>query len=190
MNLENIKHQLDGYFINVMEHNGLKVTETLCKKLSDTEHLPLDNVKTTHGLVSAYDNCLRQINAQIMNPSIYVCDLKEVLPVIRGDIFELWKMRERKIQQHIDLCQTVETEENELSKGRHLVKWKQKGKTVYGIVHEQSLTPVPEELLTEETKETAIKIKYPKMIRTALADDLNNQYEEAYAKEVRKFRKI
>ena len=183
MDLETIKHQLNGYFLNRIEHNGLKVTETLCKKLGAADYMPLDNVKTTHGLV-------RQINAKIMNPNIYICDLKEVLPVINGDIFELWKMRERKIEQHIEICQKVETEENKLSKGRHLVKWKKKGKTVYGIVHEQSLTPVPEELLTEETRETAIKIQYPKILRTALADDLNNQYEAAYQKEVKKFRNI
>ena len=33
MNLETIKSELKGYFINRFEHNGEKVSDTLCRKI-------------------------------------------------------------------------------------------------------------------------------------------------------------
>ena len=187
MNLETIKSELKGYFINRFEHNGEKVSDTLCRKISNTDYEVLDNVRTPKGLLTAYDHCLNQINNQLLDPKLSVYSLDEVLPVIKSNVFEAHRMRERKIQQHIDLCQTVETEENQLSENRFLVYYKKRGTKIYAIVLDESLTEVPENLIKEENKDKAVFVEYPKLLRTALKDELNNEYESAYQKEVEKY---
>ena len=190
MELNEIKHHLDGYFINRFEHNGEKVSDVLCKKINNNEFLKLDNVRTPQGLISAYDNCLNQVNSNLLCPEVSVCSLDEILPVIKANVFENHRMRERKIQQHIDLCQQYETEENELSDGRYLVYWKKRGTKIYGIILEESLTEYPANLLDDEQLAKAIRVEYPKLLRTALRDDLINQYDKAYDKEVEKYHSI
>ena len=190
MDLNEIKHHLDGYFINRFEHNGEKVSDVLCKKINNNEFLKLDNVRTPQGLISAYNNCLNQVNSNLLCPEVSVCSLDEILPVIKANVFENHRMRERKIQQHIELCQEVETEANELSPGRYLVYWKKRGTKIYAVVLEESLTEIPGNLVDEESKANAIFVQYPKLLRTALKDELKNEYAEAYDKEVEKYHSI
>ena len=187
MNLETIQDHLSGYFINRFEHDGGKVSDVLCKKINNYDYEVLDNVRTPNGLMSAMDLLLAQVNNQILDPTVSICSLDEILPVIKSNVFETHKMRERKIQQHIDLCQQYETEENELSDGRYLVYWKKRGTKIYGIILEESLTEYPANLLDDEQLAKAIRVEYPKLLRTALRDDLINQYDKAYDKEVEKY---
>lgn len=190
MKLDTIKKYLNGYFINRITHNGEKVSESLCKKIDNKSFETLGNVKTPNGTISSYNNLLNQINNQILDPSVSICSLDEVLPVIDGTIFENYEMREKKIQKYINWCQCVETEENELSKGRYLVKWKKPKKIIYAIVMDDTLTPVPANLIDDTFKEKAVSIRFPKLLERALKDDLNNQYAEAYAEEVEKYQSI
>ena len=182
MELNEIKHHLDGYFINRFEFNGEKVSDVLCKKINNADYVVLDNVRTPQGLLTAYQHCLNQVNSNLLCPEVSVRYLDEILPVINANVFENYEMRERKIQQHIDLCQQYETEENELSPGRYLVYWKKRGTKIYGIILEESLTEIPGNLVDEESKANAIYVEFPKMLRTALKDELNNKYAEAYDK--------
>lgn len=192
MQIETIQNHLkeQKYFINRIEHNGEKVTENLCKKLDDGDYEVLRNVNTPKGLISAYDLLMQQINNQIILPGTPICSLSEILPVINGSVFEIYNMRERKIQQHIDLCQSVETEENELSPGRFVVKVKRPKGFNYFIVYDDSITEINEVLLEDKYKEAAVRISYPKVLQTALKDDLNNEYEEKYIQEVKKWKAI
>ena len=123
-------------------------------------------------------------------PGLPICSLSEILIVVDGTVFELYKMRERKIQQHIDLCRTVETDNNELSKGRYVVKVKRPNGFNYFIVYDDSLTEINEVFLEEKDRLNAVRIKYPKVLKTALKDDLNNEYEEKYLQEVKKYKAI
>ena len=187
MNIDTIKAELNGYFINRFEHNGEKVSEALCRKINNYDYEVLDNVRTPNGLMSAMDLLLAQVNNQILDPTVSICSLDEILPTVKSNVFETHKMRERKIQQHIDLCQSVETEENELSDGRYLVYYVKRGTKIYAIVHDDSLTEYPANLLDDEQLAKAIRVEYPKLLRTALRDDLINQYDKAYDKEVEKY---
>jgi len=191
MELNEIKHYLNEnrYFINRYEMNG-EVSDKLSKKINNNDFEVLDNIRTPNGLLTAYQHCLNQVNNSLLMPEVAVCSLDEILPVIKATVFENHRIRERKIQQHIDLCQQYETEENELSPGRYLVYWKKRGTKIYGIILEESLTEVPGNLIDEESKENAIRVEYPKMLRTALRDELKNEYAEAYAKEVEKYHSI
>ena len=187
MTLETIQDQLSGYFINRYKQLGGKNSDILCKKINSNNYEVLDNINTPNGLMTAMDLLLVQVNNQILDPSVSICSLDEILPVINADVFETYYMRERKIQQHIDLCQQFETEENELSDGRYLVYYVKRGTKIYAIVHDDSLTEYPANLLNDEQLAKAIRVEYPKLLRTALRDELNNKYESAYQKEVEKY---
>lgn len=190
MKIDTIKSKLTGYFINRISHNGEKVSENLCKKIDGNDYEVLRAVETPNGLMSAYDLLLNQVNNQILDPSISICKLSEILPVINGNIFESYKQREKIIEKHISWCQCVETEENEYSDGKYVVKVKKPKGFIYFIVDGDKLTEIPGDLLEDNQKENAVRIKYPKLLRKALSDDLNNEFESAYLEEVAKYKSL
>ena len=189
MKLEDIKSQLNGYFINRISHNGEKVSENLCKK-NGNDYEVLRPVNTPNGLLSAYDLLLTQVNNMILDPSVSICYLSEILPTVNGSVFEIYKMREKTIEKHIELCQSVETEENEYSEGKYIVKKKQPKGFSYFLVDGDKLTEIPGEILDDTQKEKAVRISYPKVLLKALQDDLTNEFESAYLEEVEKFQSI
>ena len=181
---------IKGYFINRIEHNGEIVSDKLCRKISNTEFEVLDNVRTPNGLLTASEHFLKQLNNQIVDPTFCICSLSEVLPVIQGQVFELYRLRERKIEQHIKWCQCVEREDNQFQPDKHVVKWKKPKRVIYAIVDGDKLTEIDGDLLDDQLKEKAVQIKYPKLLRTALKDELLNEYEPAYLQEVKKYKDI
>ena len=181
---------IKGYFINRIEHNGEIVSDKLCRKISNTDFEVLDNVKTPSGLLSANAHFLNQLNNQIVDPSVCICSLSEVLPVIHGQVFELYEMRERKIEQHIKWANCVEREDNQFQPNKHVVKWKKPKRVIYAIVDGDKLTEIDGALLDDQLKEKAVQIKYPKLLLKALQDDLNNELEPAYLREVKKYKDI
>ena len=181
---------IKGYFINRIEHNGEIVSDKLCRKISNTEFEVLDNIKTPRGLLTANEHFLNQLNNQIVDPTFCICSLSEVLPVIHGQVFEAHRMRERKIEQHIKWCQCVEREDNQFQPNKHVVKWKKPKRVIYAIVDGDKLTEIDGDLLSDQLKEKAVPIKYPKLLRTALKDELNNEYEADYLREVKKYQDI
>ena len=60
----------------------------------------------------------------------------------------------------------------------------------YFIVDGDKLTEIPGDLLEDNQKENAVRIKYPKLLRKALSDDLNNEFESAYLEEVAKYKSL
>ena len=192
MNLETVQNQLkeQKYFINRIAINEDHITETLCKKINDSKFEVVDKVMTPSGEMSAEKVLLSQINNQIVLPELPVCSLNDVLPVIDGVVFDDYKRREKQIEKHIKWCQCVETEENELSSGRYVVKWKKLKHTIYAIVYDDSLTEINGALLDDKHKESAVQIKYPKLLLKALRDNLDNEFEEGYIQEAKKYQAI
>ena len=192
MKIEEIKNQLKGYFLNRTKNtfNGEEYSEVLCKKISNSECEYLSDIFTPNGTITAYNHLLNQVNQNILDPKLAVCKLDEILPVIDGDIFEDFKRREKIIEKHIDMCNSVETDENQLSENRFLVYYVKRGTKIYAIVLDDSLTEYPANLLDDEQLAKAIRVEYPKLLRAALRDDLINQYDKAYDKEVEKYHSI
>lgn len=190
MKIDTIKDHLQGYFINRIEQNGMKVSESLCRKIDNSHYEVLPNVKTPNGFIPAYDLLLQQCNNQILDPTISIISLSEILPTINGLAFENYYNREEIIEKHINCCNNVETDDNELSKGRYVVKWKRPKGFAYAIVYDNTLTEINELLLEDQHKESAVRIKYPKLLLKALKDDLNNEFEEQYLEEVKKYQSI
>ena len=190
MNIDTIKKELDGYFINKVSHNGMKVSENLCKKIDNAEYIVLDNVETPNGLISAYQHCLNQVNANLLNPELSICRLSQILPVIDGTIFEHYRMREKTIEKHISWCDCVERDEYEYQQGKYLCKTKKPKGFKYWLVDGDKITEIPGEILEETQKENAKRIKYPKLLLKALQDDLINEFEEQYKEQVKKYQNI
>ena len=130
------------------------------------------------------------MNNQLLDPSFSICSLREILPVVNGSVFESYKMREKTIEKHIALCQSVETEENEYSDGKFIVKKKQPKGFIYFIVDDDKLTEIPGDLLDDTQKENAVRISYPKLLKKAISDRLENEFESAYLEEVEKYQSI
>ena len=189
MKIESIKSELKGYFINRMDFST-DGKDKLCKKISNTDYMVLDNVETPNGLISAYDNLLAQVNNQILDPSVSICSLSKILPVIQGNIFDSYKARERKIEQHIEWCNCVESEDNKYMEDTYLVKAKKPKGFKYWVVDGAELKEINELLLDDTQKENAKRIKYHKLLLKALQDDLINEYEEQYLEEVKKYHNI
>lgn len=190
MKIDTIKNHLKGYFINRIEHTDGRVSETLCRKINNAEYETLEAVKTPSGNVTASVNLLNQINNQILNPSICICSLEEILPVINGRIFDLYEARERKIDKYIKWCSCVESDDNEFVNGKYIVKWKKPRGFGFGIVDGDKLTEIDGDIFDDQQRKSAVFIKYPKLLRTALKDDLINQYEDEYLHEVRRYHEI
>ena len=190
MDIKEIKHELQGYFINTIFHNGEKVSESLCKKIDGNDYEVLRAVETPNGLMSAMDLLLQQCNNQILNPSVSICSLSEILITINGEVFENYQRREKIIEKHIDWCNCVESEENEYSDGKYIVKWKKPKGMIYAIVGGDKLTEIPGDLLDDNQKENAVKITYPKLLKRAISDRLENEFSSAYLEEVEKYQSI
>ena len=190
MEIDTIKHQLNGYFINRMEYDGDQVFETLCKKIDGDKYETLDNVMTPSGEISASDLLLRQINNQILNPSVCICSLKEILPVINGRLWEVYENREKEIEKHINCCSAVETDDNEFIKGKYIVKWKRPRGFAFGIVDGNKLTEIDGDIFDDQQRKSAVRIKYPKLLIKALKDDLLNHFEDEYLREIKKYNDI
>lgn len=192
MNLETVQNQLkeQKYFINRIAINEDHITETLCKKINDSKFEVVGKVMTPSGEMSAEKVLLTQINNQIVLPELPVCSLNDVLPVIDGVVFDDYKRREKQIEQHIKWATCVEREDNQFQPDKHVVKWKKPKKVIYAIVDGDKLTEIDGDLLDDQLKEKAVPIKYPKLLRTAIKDQLNNEYEPAYLREVKKYKDI
>ena len=190
MDLDTIQQHLKGYFINRIEHNEMKVSETLCRKLDNNNYEVLENVKTPAGIISAYDHCLNQVNNQLLNPYIAINSLNEILPTVQGNIFESYRIRENQIEKHIRWCECVETEANKYSDGKYVIKWKKPKGFVFAIVDGDRITEINEILLEDHQIENAVRIKYPKLLQKAIKDDLNNEFEDLYLQEVEIYNNI
>lgn len=190
MNIDTIKAELDGYFINRVSQPGIKASETLCKKINNADYEVCDNVETPNGIVSAYDLLLTQVNNQILDPTTSICRLSKILPVIDGSIFDKYNQREKIIEKHISWCDCIERDEYEYQEGKYIVKVKKPKGFSYFIVDGENLTEINELLLDEKQKENCKRIRYPKLLKKALADDLCNEFEEQYKEQVKKYQNI
>ena len=190
MKIDTIRTALNGYFINRVSHNGLKVTDTLCKKIDNENYETLENVRTPNGTITAYEHLLNQVNNHLLDPTLAVCKLDEILPLINGNVFESYSMRERHIEKHLELLDMVQDVYNEYETDKFVVTWKKPKKTLYGIVDDDKLIEIDGALLSDKLKENAVFLKNIQPLKNALADDLINEFEKAYNEEVAKYQNI
>lgn len=190
MKIDTIKNHLKGYFINRYEYTDGRISENLCKKIDNSNYEVLEIVKTHKGDLTAYEHCLNQINNQLLDPTLAFCSLSEILPTINANIFEDYKVRENKINKYKKLLECVKTDKNRHINDTYLVYWKKPKGYTYGFAGNDALIEINELLLSDEDIANAVKIKYPKILRSALKDDLTNKYRSSYLEEIKKFESI
>lgn len=189
--LNTIKNHLNGYFINqTTDIYSQQVKETLCKKNGNDYEVLDNNVNTPNGLVSPMVLLLQQCNNQILDPTFSICSLSEILPVINGSVFDSYAKRQKEIIKHRKWQKCCRTEANRYIENRYLIKWKRPKGISYGVVSNDTIVEVSELLLTSKQKENAILINYPKMLLKAIEDDLINEFQEDYLKEVAKYNSL
>lgn len=171
------------YFVN-RRYDGVKgeYHGTLSRKTGDDSYS-----------VENYSLFLEQVNNQLLGTEP-VEKLETLLPVINADIFQAYTDREKAIQKRKQRIEDIKTPLNLYGPNKYIVK-KSHGRPntfVYYIVDIENglLFEINEALLTEELRDNAIPIKYPKLLVKSLKDDLKNEYLEDYLKEVEKFKNI
>ena len=190
MKIETIQKHLKGYFINQVTIGKDHTTQRLCLKLPNNDYEVCGLVQTREGNITAYENCLRQVNYHLLEPQRAIVSLSEILPVIQGDVFEQYKMRQKRINTFKRWLQCVKTESNKYDTDRYIVTWKKRKDYKYGLIQGKELIEIDGAILSNEHKANAVKIDYPKLLKKALQDPLTNQFQSAYDEEVKKYNNI
>lgn len=197
MTVEQIKTKLnqEKYFVNREIKPGTdKEILLLCQKTSDTDYIALPKIETTKGKISAYHHLLNQCNNQLLNPTVALTGLEYLLRVIDGDVFDAYEQREKSIEKCLKRLEDVQSDDNEYGDNQYIVKTA-RGRPndfTYFVVDlsEGVLAEIDGYLLSNELKEGAPLVKYPKLILRSLKDNLNNEYEAKYNAEIRKWELI
>lgn len=191
MKLEEIKSELKGYFIY---KNGTDY-ELGLKKGKDFE-LITDNINiltfTDRFEVTPIRYLLMQINNNILDPSVYVTDLSEVLPIIDFQLFRLYDKRNEEIDRHKALLKKIQESKSIFGKKNdyklisvtsHNFLDSNKDQKGYYVIKDSEAVPIDSTLLDDVSK--AVEINHLQDLRKALKDDLNNQYSEIYKEQCR-----
>ena len=198
MKLNEIQEELKGYFIfkNGTEHE-------LAKRTDEDIQLLTDNITILDGkekiAVTPLRYLLMQVNQQLLDPTTYVKDLREVIPIIDFKIFEDYDQRNIEIERHKALLEEITGSKSIFNRKKnyklvyikshnHLVLDKEQ--VGYYIVKDNNVVPVSSELLEEADMETAVQIHSVDTLRNALKDDMENQYTEIYNEELRKWESL
>ena len=182
MKIEEIKTELKGYFI----YKNKGTYELGVKKGKDFE-LMTNNIN----IISFNDKfevtpiryLLMQINQNILDPSIYVSDLSEVLPLIDFQVFRLYDKRNEEIEKHKALLKKIQESKSIFGKKKdfklisvtsHNFLDSTKDQKGYYVIKDSEVVPIETTLLDDVSK--AIEINHLQDLRNALKDDLKNQH--------------
>lgn len=193
MKMSEIRKQLKGFFVETETVNQ-QVVEKLCFKDKDNTYHIVEPVDIGDGrTMSALDNCLEQVNNQILDPTLRITDLKIVLPFINADVFKKHKQRQKQIDKKNELCLDVFAA-NEYDDNRYVIKKKVPARRHfdYFIINEETneVVRIDASLLTEEQRENAVLVSNIKAVKSAIKDDLLNEYDSILQYEIDKYEQI
>lgn len=198
MNLNDIKEELKGYFIY---KNGTQYE--LGFKQGEDFKLIVDNIaylgfKDTFTL-TPIRYLLMQVNNNLLDPSIYVKDLADVIPVIDFQVFQDYDKRTLEINRHNDLLDKITGSKSIFNRKKdfkliyvknhnHLLQDKEQ--VGYYVIKGKEVVPIDSALLDDDYMANAVEVKDIDLVRNALRDSLVNQYKAAYLQEVNKYQNI
>lgn len=198
MNLNEIKEELKGYFIY---KNG-RDYELAIKEGADfqliTNNINYLGFKETFTL-SPIRYLLLQCNNQLLDPCNYINDLSEVVPVIDFQVFHDYDNRAKQIDIYKKLLNQITGSKSIFNRKKdfkliyvkshnHLLQ--EDDQVGYYVIKENEVIPINEGLLDKDYISNAVEVKEIDLIRKALKDDLKNEYEPAYLREVKKYQDI
>ena len=188
MNLEEIKHELKGYFLYRINHSrqlALKTGNDFNVITGEIEYRTLtDNFKLT-----PIRYLIMQVNNQLLDPLAYVTDLSEVLPVIDFEVFINYDNRNNEIEKHKQLLETIKESKSIFGKKKDFkliyIKSKREKSADYYVIKEKKVVPIDSNLI--DTTENAVEVTNIRDVENALKDDFVNGYTEKYKEECMKW---
>lgn len=192
MKLEEIKTELKGYFIHRQDHkrelafkdnNNIElITEEIVYGISDKIVLP------------PMRYLLMQINNQLLDPTVYVTDLTEVLPIIDFDVFNNYDNRENEIRKHKQLLDKIQNSKSIFGKKKGFkliyvdINNKFENERKYYVIKDNEVVNIDSALL--DNVDNAIEVSNIDVVRNALSDNFENFYAEQYKEECKKWAAI
>lgn len=185
MKLEEIKHELKGYFLykNRREHTLAKRDNEDFKLL--TNDIEYRTINETFMITPKY-YLLMQIQNQLLDPTVVVNDLSEVLPVIDFHIFELYDKRNQEIEKYKTILEQIKDSKSIFGRKKDFKLIAIKSSSIidkntkidYYIIKDNQAVPIESALI--ENTDNAIEISNLHDLKNALRDNLVNQHYEKY----------
>lgn len=196
MKLNEIKQELQGYFI----HKD-KANYDLAIKDGEDFKLITDNIQystlTDQFEITPIRYLIMQINNQLLNPQVYITDLAEVIPVIDFEVFTLYDNRNKEIERHKELLESIKESKSIFGKKKDFKliyitthnyldhHREQKG---YYVIKDNEVVPIDSALL--DNVNNAVQVDDLQELKKALKDDFMNLHFEKYNEECSKWESL
>lgn len=191
MKLEDIKAELKGYFIHRKDRTrelALKQNEDFKLITKEIEYPTLTGKVT----LTPMKYFLMQINQQLLDPTIVVTDLTEVLELIDFNVFEDYDKRESEIKKHKAILDKIQNSKSIFGRKKDfkLIYTESKGiiskgERRYYVIKNAEAVPIDSALLDDTTN--AVEVSNIDVVKNALKDDFENLYFEKYKEQCRKW---
>lgn len=191
MNIEQIKEELTGYFLLNGATIAKKINDTQIKKYDEPLYIIEGNeyVKYTPQRL-----LLSNIQHMIICPDDLgkIKDLNQVLPSINLRVFTKYDARATKIAINKQVLEKLDTfkPKSLLGKKNHVLVRISNSDDYYVVdLKERELVKVDSKLVSANLNDAVVFDNYSQ-INNALRDNLENEYESAYEKELEKWEKL
>ena len=193
MKLNDIKAELKGYFI----HKN-RTYYDLAIKDGENFKLITDNIQystlSEQFEITPIRYLIMQINNQLLDPQVHITDLADVLPVIDFEVFELYDNRNKEIDRHKELLESIKGSKSIFGKKKDFKliyitthnyldhHREQKG---YYVIKDKEVVPIDSALL--DNVDNAVQVADLQELKKALKDDFMNLHFEKYNEECSKW---
>ena len=193
MKLNDIEKELNGYFIYRESHQRELALKQGENYELITKEIPFYqmNFKETY-LLKPLEYLRMQINSNILDPTTFVKNVDEVLPIVDFNIFHRYDKRADEIKQHKALIEKIQGSKSIFGKRKDykliFVAGSGLSEDKYFVVKESDVVPVDVALIDDKTD--AVEVENISEVKRALQDTFENEYSEKYKQEVEKWNSI
>ena len=195
MKLEEIKQELKGYFIYRYGRG-----QTLALRDNDnfklfTDEIEYQTIKEKYRLSPMYYLVI-QINNQLLDPTIHIKELSEVLPIIDFKVFDYYDSRNLEIENHKQLLNQIKESKSIFGRKKdfkliftekNVLNSNQKEKN-YFVIKDNEVVPIDKSLIDDV--KNAIGVISLNEVKKALKEDFTNIYENNYQRELNKWNSL
>ena len=193
MQLDDIKKELQGYFIykNKAEYilalrngNGFELMTERVKYSTITDVYEITPIRYL----------LMQINNQLIDPKLYVTDITTVIPLIDFEVFTDYDNRNNEITRYKELLEHIQESKSIFGRKKdfkliyvksHNFLDNEREQIGYYVIKENNVVPIDAALI--DNTNNAVQVENLQDVKKALQDDLENQYDENYKEQCRKW---
>ena len=196
MKLEEIKQELKGYFIYRYGRG-----QTLALRDNDnfklfTEEIEYRTIKEQYKISPMY-YLVMQINNQLLDPTIHIKGLSEVLPIIDFKVFDDYDSRNLEIENHKQLLNQIKESKSIFGRKKDfkLIYVKKPKSNIYSdtpidyyVIKDNEVVPIDKSLIDDV--KNAIGVISLDEVKKALKEDFTNRYDNNYKRELDKWNSL